>query len=163
MTQDDLFPEKSPSPQAATPPQAAIPASAAKPAIDTVPEEGRAVRIESRDIEGLGETGAPTEADIDAGRASAAAMSAATAGAEILLEVNDLKVHFPIKKGVLIDRTVGYVYAVDGVSLAVRKGETYGLVGESGCGKSTFGRAVLQLGDPTTGQVIFEGTDLASI
>ncbi|MDQ6658963.1 MAG: ATP-binding cassette domain-containing protein [Actinomycetota bacterium] len=90
-------------------------------------------------------------------------MSAATAGAEILLEVNDLKVHFPIKKGVLVDRTVGYVYAVDGVSLAVRKGETYGLVGESGCGKSTFGRAVLQLGDPTTGQVIFEGTDLASI
>ncbi|MDQ2844851.1 MAG: ATP-binding cassette domain-containing protein [Actinomycetota bacterium] len=90
-------------------------------------------------------------------------MSAATAGAEILLEVNDLKVHFPIRKGVLIDRTVGYVYAVDGVSLAVRKGETYGLVGESGCGKSTFGRAVLQLGDPTTGQVIFEGTDLASI
>ncbi len=130
---------------------------------DAVPSEGGVVRVETRVISGLAETGAATESDIAQGRASAAAMSAATAGAEILLEVNDLKVHFPIKKGVLVDRTVGYVYAVDGVSLAVRKGETYGLVGESGCGKSTFGRAVLQLGDPTTGQVIFEGTDLASI
>lgn len=162
MTQDDLFAEKHPNPpnrlNAPT-----TPSTGATSATGLVPEEGNAVRLESRDIEGLAETGAPTEADIEAGRASAAAMSAATADADILLEVNDLKVHFPIKKGVVIDRTIGYVYAVDGVSLAVRKGETYGLVGESGCGKSTFGRAVLQLGDPTTGQVIFGGTDLASL
>ena len=60
---------------------------------------------------------------------------------EALLTVDDLKVHFPIKKG-LLSRTVGYVYAVDGVSLTLRKGETIGLVGESGCGKTTTGMAI---------------------
>jgi len=65
-----------------------------------------------------------------------------------LVEVDDLKVHYPIKRGLLVDRTVGYVYAVDGVSLRIRRGETYGLVGESGCGKSTLGRALLRLTEP---------------
>lgn len=82
---------------------------------------------------------------------------------DVLLDVRDLKVHFPIKRGVLIDRTVGYVYAVDGVSLTVRRGETYGLVGESGCGKTTLGRAILRLTEPTSGTVLFDGTDIAEL
>ncbi|UUV27779.1 ATP-binding cassette domain-containing protein [Amycolatopsis roodepoortensis] len=82
---------------------------------------------------------------------------------EVLLEVNDLKVHFPIKRGIVIDRTIGYVYAVDGVDLAIRKGETYGLVGESGCGKSTLGRAILRLTELTNGNVVFDGTDVAGL
>ncbi|HET8591108.1 MAG TPA: oligopeptide/dipeptide ABC transporter ATP-binding protein [Nakamurella sp.] len=87
----------------------------------------------------------------------------AAAPGEVLLEVQDLKVHFPIKRGVLIDRTVGYVYAVDGVSLSVRRGETYGLVGESGCGKTTLGRGILRLTEPTSGRVLFDGTDIAGL
>ncbi|HEY0572603.1 MAG TPA: oligopeptide/dipeptide ABC transporter ATP-binding protein [Pseudonocardia sp.] len=80
-----------------------------------------------------------------------------------LVEVDDLKVHYPIKRGLLVDRTVGYVYAVDGVSLRIRRGETYGLVGESGCGKSTLGRALLRLTEPTGGQVMFDGVDLSGL
>jgi oligopeptide/dipeptide ABC transporter ATP-binding protein len=76
-----------------------------------------------------------------------------------LLEVNGLKKHFPIKSGIL-KRTTGQVYAVDGVSFSVEKGETLGLVGESGCGKSTTGRAVLRLIAPTAGTIVFEGIDL---
>jgi peptide/nickel transport system ATP-binding protein len=82
---------------------------------------------------------------------------------DALVVVDDLKVHFPIKRGIVLDRTVGYVYAVDGVSLAVRRGETYGLVGESGCGKSTLGRAMLRLEVITAGSVVFDGTDLATM
>ncbi len=70
----------------------------------------------------------------------------------ILLQVEDLKVHFPIRKGFL-RRTVGYVKAVDGVSFFIREGETLGLVGESGCGKTTVGRSIVRLVDPTAGQV----------
>jgi oligopeptide transport system ATP-binding protein len=76
-----------------------------------------------------------------------------------LLEVKGLKKHFPIKSGIL-KRTTGQVYAVDGVSFSVEKGETLGLVGESGCGKSTTGRAVLRLIAPTAGSIVFEGVDL---
>ncbi|WP_243791007.1 ABC transporter ATP-binding protein [Saccharopolyspora gloriosae] len=83
--------------------------------------------------------------------------------AEVLVEVTDLAVHFPIKRGVVLDRTVGHVYAVDGVSLSIRRGETYGLVGESGCGKSTLGRALLRLEKPTAGRVVFDGTDLSGM
>ncbi|HIV57157.1 MAG TPA: ATP-binding cassette domain-containing protein [Candidatus Stackebrandtia faecavium] len=82
---------------------------------------------------------------------------------ETLLSIDDLKVHFPLKEGVLFDRTVGHVYAVDGVSLSIKRGETYGLVGESGCGKTTLGRAVLRLVDITGGQVRFGETDLAQL
>ena len=80
-----------------------------------------------------------------------------------LLSVEGLKVHFPIKRGVFFDRTVGHVRAVDGVDLAIERGSTYGLVGESGCGKSTLGRAILRLVEPTEGRVLFEGTDVASL
>ncbi|MFI6230094.1 ABC transporter ATP-binding protein [Micromonospora echinospora] len=79
---------------------------------------------------------------------------------EILVEVRDLKVHFPITRGVLFDRVVGHVKAVDGVDLDIPRGRTYGLVGESGCGKSTLGRALLQLTPPTGGKVTFDGIDL---
>jgi oligopeptide transport system ATP-binding protein len=77
-----------------------------------------------------------------------------------LLEIRDLVKHFPIKSGVLIDRQVGAVQAVDGVTLTVKEGETLGLVGESGCGKSTLCRTVLQLIPPTSGSVQFEGEEL---
>lgn len=82
---------------------------------------------------------------------------------DILLDARGVKVHFPIKKGVIIDRTIGHVYAVDGIDLQIRRGETYGLVGESGCGKSTLGRALLQLEELTEGSVFFGGVDLASL
>ncbi|MBA3310194.1 MAG: ATP-binding cassette domain-containing protein [Nocardioidaceae bacterium] len=80
-----------------------------------------------------------------------------------LLRVRGLKVHYPIKSGIVFDRQVGAVKAVDGVDLDVYKGQTVGLVGESGCGKSTFGRAVLQLTALTEGEVVFEGVDLATL
>ncbi|QSB04711.1 ABC transporter ATP-binding protein [Natronoglycomyces albus] len=80
-----------------------------------------------------------------------------------LLKVEDLKVHFPIKKGILIERTIGHVRAVDGVTLEVEPGQTYGLVGESGCGKSTLGRAILRLNEITSGHVYFDGVDLAAL
>ena len=80
-----------------------------------------------------------------------------------LLDVRDIAVHFPIKRGLIMDRTVGHVYAVDGVSLTIGRGETYGLVGESGCGKSTLGRTVLRLERPTAGQVLFDGQDIAPL
>ena len=77
-----------------------------------------------------------------------------------LLQVSGLKVHFPIRRGVVVDRTVGHVRAVDGVDLTVQRGQTYGLVGESGCGKSTLGRAILRLEEPTDGTVLFDGEDV---
>lgn len=82
---------------------------------------------------------------------------------DVLVEVRGLKVHFPIKRGLVLDRTVGHVYAVDGMDLVIRRGETYGLVGESGCGKSTFGRALLRLEEITAGEVRFEGRDLSTL
>ncbi len=82
---------------------------------------------------------------------------------EPLVEVTSLVKHFPIKKGLLIDRTVDQVRAVDGVSLTIGQGETLGLVGESGSGKSTLCRTVLQLLPPTSGSVRFEGQELAGL
>ena len=81
---------------------------------------------------------------------------------ETLLEVTNLKKHFPIKGGVF-SRTIGFVYAVDDISFTVNKGETLGLVGESGCGKSTTGRTILRLIEPTDGKIHFEGQDVTAL
>jgi len=81
---------------------------------------------------------------------------------DTLLEVTNLKKHFPIKGGVF-SKTIGHVYAVDGVSFTLQSGETLGLVGESGCGKSTTGRTILRLIEPTEGSVVFEGQEITDL
>ncbi|GAB4444424.1 MAG: dipeptide ABC transporter ATP-binding protein [Anaerolineae bacterium] len=81
----------------------------------------------------------------------------------MLVSVRNLKKHFPITSGIIIQRQVGAIKAVDGVSFDIYRGETLGLVGESGCGKSTTGRTILQLYRPTEGTVIFEGQDLTAL
>jgi peptide/nickel transport system ATP-binding protein len=80
-----------------------------------------------------------------------------------LMEVRGLKVHFPITSGVIVERKVGAVKAVDGVDLDLRRGETLGLVGESGCGKSTVGRAILRLIEVTEGSIVFEGEEITDL
>jgi oligopeptide/dipeptide ABC transporter ATP-binding protein len=85
-----------------------------------------------------------------------------TATTKTILEITDLKTWFPIKRGVLA-KTVGYVRAVDGVSLSVKKGETLGLVGESGCGKTTLGRTLLRLEKAQDGDVLYDGKDLFAL
>ncbi len=80
-----------------------------------------------------------------------------------LVEVRDLVKHFPLRRGVLVQRQYGAVRAVDGVSFDVRAGETLGLVGESGCGKSTTARLLLRLLDPTSGSIVFDGQDIAGL
>jgi oligopeptide transport system ATP-binding protein len=89
--------------------------------------------------------------------------TAVPAEGQPLLDVKNLKMHFPLTQGIIFQRKVGAVQAVDGVSFHVNRGETLGLVGESGCGKSTTGRAILQLYKPTEGNVIFNGSDLTQL
>jgi len=84
-------------------------------------------------------------------------------GNGVLVRVRDLKMHFPITHGIVIQRQVGAIKAVDGISFDIMRGETLGLVGESGCGKSTTGRAMLQLYRPTAGDVYFEDMNLTEI
>jgi len=81
----------------------------------------------------------------------------------ILVDVSDLKVYFPVTAGIIFQRKVADVKAVDGITFAIKRGETLGLVGESGCGKSTTGRAILQLYRPTAGTIRFEGVDLTKL
>ena len=82
---------------------------------------------------------------------------------DILVEVRNLQMHFPVTAGIIFQRAVAHIKAVDDVSFFVRKGETLGLVGESGCGKTTTGRCILQLYKPTAGQVLFDGQELTGM
>jgi len=82
---------------------------------------------------------------------------------EILIDVKGLRMYFPVTSGVLISRVVAHVKAVDGINFHINKGETLGLVGESGCGKTTTGRCILQLEKATEGQIIYEGQDLTKL
>jgi len=86
-----------------------------------------------------------------------------TTGDNILLDVRNLKMYFPIKMGIIFQKKVADVKAVDGVSFYIKRGETLGLVGESGCGKTTTGRCVLLLNEPTSGEIFFEGKDLCKL
>jgi oligopeptide/dipeptide ABC transporter ATP-binding protein len=80
---------------------------------------------------------------------------------ETLLDVRDLKMYFPLTRGIVLQRTVGYVHAVDGVSFSIPRGSTLGLVGESGSGKTTIGRTIVRLYKPTSGQILFDNQDLS--
>ena len=95
------------------------------------------------------ETGAGTEVQAGVG--------------ETLIEVTDLKMHFPVTEGIIVQKTVAHIKAVDGITFAIRKGETLGLVGESGCGKTTTGRCILQLENPTAGDIVYDGVNLNTL
>ncbi len=96
-------------------------------------------------------------------QAKSAPATSSADGRKVLVEVTDLKKHFPIKSGILFQREVAAVKAVDGVSFKIYEGETLGLVGESGCGKSTTGRTILQLYQPTSGSVKFDGQEITDL
>jgi oligopeptide transport system ATP-binding protein len=87
----------------------------------------------------------------------------ANIGPAPLVEVRGLKMHFPITEGIIAPRKIGQVKAVDGVNLTIRRGETLGLVGESGCGKTTMGRCILRLETPTEGAILYDGVDIAGL
>ena len=89
------------------------------------------------------------------------AASTPTGQDDTLLEVRGLKMYFPVTSGILFQRAVAYIKAVDDISFTVRRGETLGLVGESGCGKTTTGRCILRLYKPTEGEILFDGVDVA--
>ena len=82
---------------------------------------------------------------------------------EVLIEVKNMKMYFPVTSGIIFQKKVADIKAVDGISFTIRRGETLGLVGESGCGKTTTGRCILQLYRPTEGEVLFEGQDLTKM
>jgi oligopeptide transport system ATP-binding protein len=90
-------------------------------------------------------------------------MTVASADAQPLLEVRGLRMHFPVTEGMIARRHIGDVKAVDGVDLAIQRGETLGLVGESGCGKTTMGRCILRLEKPTAGEILYDGIDIARL
>ena len=84
-------------------------------------------------------------------------------GEDAFVQIRNLKMHFPVTEGVIVQKTVAHVKAVDGVSFDINRGETLGLVGESGCGKTTVGRCILQLERPTAGEIMFDGRDLTQL
>ena len=106
--------------------------------------------------------GGKLNAETDKTGARSARSTHSAAAGDVLIDVRGLCQYFPIKSG-LLQRTTGHVRAVDGVTFTIRRGETMGLVGESGCGKTTVGRTILHLYKPTRGSVIYDGTDLARL
>src|SRR5260370_33201692 len=84
-------------------------------------------------------------------------------GNKTLVDVRDLKMYFPLTRGIILQRVIGYVRAVDGISFSIERGQTLGLVGESGSGKTTIGRTIVRLYKPTAGQILFEDKDLAKL
>src|SRR6202023_1019347 len=90
-------------------------------------------------------------------------MTVAAIDAHPLLEVKGLQMHFPVTEGIVINRRVGEVKAFDGIVFTARRGETLGLVGESGCGKTTTGRCILRLERPTAGEILYDGVDVAKM
>jgi oligopeptide/dipeptide ABC transporter ATP-binding protein len=84
-------------------------------------------------------------------------------GSKTLVDIRDLKMHFPLTRGIILQRVVGYVRAVDGVTFSIERGQTMGLVGESGSGKTTIGRTIVRLYKPTSGQILFDNKDLATL
>jgi oligopeptide transport system ATP-binding protein len=95
--------------------------------------------------------------------APASATAAAKPADETLVQVRNLKMHFPVTEGAIIPRVVAHVKAVNGITFDIKKGETLGLVGESGCGKTTTGRCILQLEKATSGEIIYDGKDLTKL
>jgi oligopeptide transport system ATP-binding protein len=106
---------------------------------------------------------ADTPESVEAGAPPAPVGNGHRVGKDILVDVKDLKMYFPVTAGLIFQRKIADVKAVDGVTFQIKRGETLGLVGESGCGKSTTGRAILQLYRPTAGEILFDGTDLTKV
>ena len=126
------------------------------------PARGQAARGGARRRDGRG--GSSMSERMSGAQATDESRAAAHVGSgETLYEIRDLKKHFPLTTGLIFRKQVGAVHAVDGVSFDVKRGETLGLVGESGCGKSTTGRLLLRLLDPTSGSIKFEGEEIAGI
>src|SRR5439155_7032643 len=90
-------------------------------------------------------------------------MAETLVGSKTLVDIRDLKMYFPLTRGIILQRVVGHVRAVDGISFSIERGQTLGLVGESGSGKTTIGRTIIRLYKPTEGQILFKDKDLATM